>query len=141
LRGRGQFFSRTPQERSGGIRVIGEDHLIINNYIDAVEKGGFRVTAGVPNSALNAYFQAPNCVIVFNTFVDFRIARSVLAESGFSEEEHFDVLFSARYREEVRITRCEHSPLVFVAGVLLTMILMLAEVVAVVFTIGWLLSL
>jgi hypothetical protein len=77
---------------SGGIRVIGEDHLIINNYIDAVEKGGFWVTAGVPNSALNAYFQAPNCVIVFNTFVDFRIARSVLAESGFSEEEHFDVL-------------------------------------------------
>ena len=37
-------------------------------------------------------------------------------------------LFSARYREEVRITRHEYRPLVFVAGVLLTMVLMLAEV-------------
>ena len=50
-------------------------------------------------------------------------------------------LFSARYREEVRVTRHEHSPLVFFAGVLLTMILMLAELVAVVFIIRWLLSL
>jgi len=50
-------------------------------------------------------------------------------------------LFSARYREEVRIIRYEHPPLVFVAGVLLTMILMLAEVVAVAFVIRWLLGL
>ena len=50
-------------------------------------------------------------------------------------------LFSARYRGEVRITRCEHPPIVFVAGVLLTAVLMLAEVVAVFFVIQWLLSL
>jgi hypothetical protein len=50
-------------------------------------------------------------------------------------------LVSARYREEVRIIRYEHSRLVFVAGVLLTMILMLAEVVAVAFVIRWLLAL
>jgi len=50
-------------------------------------------------------------------------------------------LVSARYREEVRITRCEYRPVVFVAGVLLTMALMLAEVVAVVFIARWLLGL
>ena len=50
-------------------------------------------------------------------------------------------LFSARYREEVRIIRYEHPPLLFVAGVLLTMILMLAEIVAVFFVIRWLLGL
>ena len=41
----------------------------------------------------------------------------------------------------MRIIRYEHPPLVFVAGVLLTMILMLAEVVAVAFVIRWLLGL
>ena len=50
-------------------------------------------------------------------------------------------LFSARYREEVRMTRHEQSPLVFVLGALLSMLLMLAEVVAVVFIIRWLLRL
>jgi hypothetical protein len=50
-------------------------------------------------------------------------------------------LFSARYREEVRIIRHEHAWLAFVAGFLLTMILMLAELVAVVFVIRWLLGL
>jgi hypothetical protein len=50
-------------------------------------------------------------------------------------------LLSARYREQVRITRHEHRPLVFVAGVLLTLLLMLAEVVAVVFVVRWLLGL
>jgi hypothetical protein len=50
-------------------------------------------------------------------------------------------LSSARYREEVRIIRYEYPPLIFVAGVLLTMILMLAEVVAVAFVIRWLLGL
>ena len=55
---------------SGGVRVIGEDHVVINNYIEGVQKGGFWITAGIPNSPLNAYFQARNCLIAFNTFVD-----------------------------------------------------------------------
>jgi hypothetical protein len=50
-------------------------------------------------------------------------------------------LFSGEYREEVRITRYEHPPLVFVAGVLLTVIIMIAEIVAVVLLIRWLLGL
>ena len=32
---------------SGGIRVIGEDHVITNNYIEGVEKGAFWITSGV----------------------------------------------------------------------------------------------
>src|SRR4051794_26232433 len=55
---------------SGGVRVIGEGHVVTNNYIDAVDKGGFWVTAGVPNSELKEYFQAKDCVIAFNTVVD-----------------------------------------------------------------------
>jgi len=78
----GNFFLGHHKKGSGGIRVIGEYHLIINNYIDAVEKGGFWVTAGVSNSALNAYFQARNCVIAFNSFVDGR-GPAIELDAGF----------------------------------------------------------
>jgi hypothetical protein len=50
-------------------------------------------------------------------------------------------LFSARYREEVRTTRYEYHPLLFVAGVLLTMVFMVTEIVALVFIARWLLGL
>ena len=50
-------------------------------------------------------------------------------------------LMSARYREEVRIRCTEHRPLSVVAAVVETLLLMLAEVVAIVFIIRWLLSL
>jgi poly(beta-D-mannuronate) lyase len=68
----GNFFLGKGKRGSGGIRVIGEDHVIVNNYIDGVMQGGFWVTAGIPNSPLVGYFQAKNCLIAFNTVVDSR---------------------------------------------------------------------
>jgi poly(beta-D-mannuronate) lyase len=68
----GNFFFGNHKSGSGGIRIIGENHMVINNYIDGVEKGGFWITAGISNSPLNGYFQAINCLIAFNTVVDSR---------------------------------------------------------------------
>lgn len=78
----GNFFLGHHKKGSGGIRIIGEDHLILNNYIDGVEKGGFWITAGIVNSPLNAYFRARNCLIAFNTFVDSR-GPAVELDAGF----------------------------------------------------------
>lgn len=64
------FFIGNHKKGSGGIRVIGEDHFIVNNYIEAVERGGVWITAGIADSPLNGYFQARACVIAFNTIVD-----------------------------------------------------------------------
>jgi len=66
----GNFFLGRHKGGSGGIRVIGEDHLVVNNYIDGVRQGGIWITAGIPNSELKGYFQARNCLIAFNTIVD-----------------------------------------------------------------------
>lgn len=77
----GNFFLGHHRRGSGGIRIIGEDHLIINNYIDGVEEGAFWITAGIPNSPLVGYFQARNCVIAFNTVADSR-APSVRLDAG-----------------------------------------------------------
>jgi poly(beta-D-mannuronate) lyase len=66
----GNIFLGHHKKGSGGIRVIGEDHFLINNYIDGVDKGGFWITAGVPDSPLNGYFCARRATIAFNTVVD-----------------------------------------------------------------------
>jgi|SRR6185503_18365314 len=68
----GNFFLGHHKRGSGGIRVIGEGHVVANNYIDGVEQGGIRLTAGIPNSPLVGYFQARDCLVAFNTIVDSR---------------------------------------------------------------------
>ena len=65
----GNFFLGNLKRGSGGIRVIGEDHTVVNNYIDSVSEGSLRITAGIPDSPLDGYFEARNCTIAFNTFV------------------------------------------------------------------------
>lgn len=66
----GNFFLGQRKKSSGGVRVIGEDHVIINNYIEGVERGGIWLTSGIPDSPLNAYFQVKRALIAFNTVVD-----------------------------------------------------------------------
>ncbi len=66
----GNFFLGKGKKGSGGIRVIGEDHLIINNYIADVTDGAFRITSGIVDSPLVGYFQAKRCRIEKNVVVD-----------------------------------------------------------------------
>jgi poly(beta-D-mannuronate) lyase len=68
----GNFFLGQRVRGTGGIRVIGEGHTIINNYLDGLEDDALRITAGIPDSPLVGYFQARDCVIAFNTIVDSR---------------------------------------------------------------------
>ncbi len=69
----GNFFLGNGKDQSGGVRVIGEDHTIINNYfanLDDRADGVISLTAGVVNSPLNRYFQVKNTVIAHNTVID-----------------------------------------------------------------------
>jgi poly(beta-D-mannuronate) lyase len=64
------IFVAHHKKGSGGIRVIGEDHVIRNNYIDGVTQGGFWITSGIVDSPLVGYFQSKRCVVESNTVVD-----------------------------------------------------------------------
>ena len=68
----GNFFLGHHKKGSGGIRIIGEDHVITNNYFEGLTNGAFWITSGVPHSQLVQYFQARRAVIAFNTVVDSR---------------------------------------------------------------------
>ncbi|MDT0630916.1 chondroitinase-B domain-containing protein [Rubrivirga litoralis] len=70
----GNFFLGNRLPDTGGIRVIGEDHVVVNNYLENLRGSGFRagisIMNGVPNSPLNRYFQVKNVVIAHNTVVE-----------------------------------------------------------------------
>jgi len=57
----------------GGVRVIGEGHRVAGNYFSGTKGragGAISLQAGIPDSALNGYFQVKDCLIENNTFVD-----------------------------------------------------------------------
>lgn len=69
----GNFFFGEGVSNTGGIRVIGEDHRVQNNYLTGLKGTGYRaaiaVMNGKPNSALNEYYQVKRATIAFNTLV------------------------------------------------------------------------
>ena len=86
------FFIANNKLFSGGVRVMGENHKVYNNYIEGVNSlkpdgttssavGGINVTNGRINSALNGYLPVKNTTIINNTFVNcdfgFRIGTNV----------------------------------------------------------------
>jgi poly(beta-D-mannuronate) lyase len=72
----GNFFFGNHKRRTGGVRIIGEDHKVYNNYFEGLEGDGTRsalsMMHGIPNSPLHGYFQVKRAVVAFNTFVDCR---------------------------------------------------------------------
>ncbi|MEO0514272.1 MAG: polysaccharide lyase 6 family protein [Planctomycetota bacterium] len=69
----GNFILGENKERSGGIRIIGEDHTVINNYIADVDDradGAISISAGVENSPNVGHQQVKNALIANNTVVN-----------------------------------------------------------------------
>ncbi|MFC2129296.1 chondroitinase-B domain-containing protein [Bacteroidota bacterium] len=68
------FFFGISNKNCGGIRIIGENHKVYNNYLQDIRGSSFRaaisLTNGVPDSPLNRYFQVINAQVVNNTIVN-----------------------------------------------------------------------
>ncbi len=60
--------------QTGGIRIIGEDHRVANNYLQDLEGDGFRsaiaILNGYPNSKPNGYFPVKRAVVEGNVIVN-----------------------------------------------------------------------
>jgi hypothetical protein len=81
----GNFFLGNHKAQTGGIRVIGERQTIINNYIEGVDDragGAISISAGVPGSALNKYYQVKDAVIAHNTVIDV-MGPAITFDDGF----------------------------------------------------------
>lgn len=69
----GNWFFGRGLSSAGGVRIIGEDHKVINNYFEGLSGSGARsalcIMNGVVDSAVNEYFQVQRALVAFNTFV------------------------------------------------------------------------
>jgi poly(beta-D-mannuronate) lyase len=106
----GNFFLGNDRSSTGGVRVIGENHRILNNYFKGTTGRGdgaaISIYAGVPNSALNEYFAAHNTLVAFNTIVDVNSA-AISVGAGFGSSDRtvlptgvtiaHNVIFDDRY--------------------------------------------
>lgn len=67
-------FLGNQQKQTGGIRVIGEDHQVLDNHLQDLEGDGFRTALtlvnGIPDSPLNGYWQVKNTLIRGNTILN-----------------------------------------------------------------------
>ncbi len=77
----GNYFLGNGMEDTGGVRVIGEDHTVENNYMERLRGTGYRtaicLVRGQRNPALNGYWQVRRAVVRNNIAVDCRYAFQV----------------------------------------------------------------
>lgn len=70
----GNWFLGGGKAGSGGVRVIGEDHRVYNNYMHDLRGDDFRaalcLVEGIPNTPLNGYAQVKRAFVGFNTLVN-----------------------------------------------------------------------
>lgn len=70
----GNYFFGNGVSSTGGVRIIGENHRVFNNYFEKLRGTNFRaalcMVRGKENSVLNDYFQVKNALVAFNTMVD-----------------------------------------------------------------------
>jgi poly(beta-D-mannuronate) lyase len=70
----GNYFIGNGVSNTGGVRIIGENHKVYNNYFENLSGTNFRsaicMVRGKENSALNEYFQVKNALVGFNTMVN-----------------------------------------------------------------------
>lgn len=85
----GNFFFGEGNDEAGGVRIIGEDHVVINNYFENLIGDGYRaaisMVMGVENSPLNRYFQVQDAMVAHNTIINCR--ESFMLGYGSSDDQ------------------------------------------------------
>ena len=85
----GNYFFGEGLSGTGGVRIIGEDHRVVNNYFQDLAGTGYyaalSMVQGVPDSPLNRYFQVKRPLVANNTFVD--VAQALVIGIGRSSDQ------------------------------------------------------
>jgi poly(beta-D-mannuronate) lyase len=81
----GNFFLGGGKDRTGGVRVIGENQVVVNNYFEGLDgraDGAISISAAVAGSPLNGYYQVRDAIIAHNTIVNVNDA-AIIFDQGF----------------------------------------------------------
>ncbi|HMJ92021.1 MAG TPA: polysaccharide lyase 6 family protein, partial [Candidatus Acidoferrum sp.] len=68
------YFLGNRKLLTGGVRIVGDDHKVFNNYFadlaGTASRAPFSIMQGMVDSPLNGYFQVHRATLAFNTFVN-----------------------------------------------------------------------
>ena len=77
----GNFFLGHGAKGAGGVRIIGEDHKVSNNYFSDLPGTKYRCAISIPNASDDpsggGYPQVKNALVAFNTVVNCRVSLCV----------------------------------------------------------------
>lgn len=83
----GNWFDGKNRKFTGGIRIIGEDHVVKDNHLQGLEGDGARtaicVMNGIKDSPANGYLQVKRAMVAGNTIIDCK--HSILI--GYADED------------------------------------------------------
>ena len=74
----GNIFLGKTKEGTGGVRIIGTEHRVVNNYFEGLRGDSRRaaicIMNGVPNAALNSFAPVRDACVAHNTLVDCKVS-------------------------------------------------------------------
>ncbi|MDB4541285.1 polysaccharide lyase 6 family protein [Akkermansiaceae bacterium] len=74
----GNVFLGHEQNGTGGVRIIGSDHRVTNNYFEELrgdsERSAISLMNGIPDSPLNGYAPVRNAFIAHNTLINCKVS-------------------------------------------------------------------
>jgi poly(beta-D-mannuronate) lyase len=77
----GNVFLGNGKKMTGGVRIIGEDHVIKGNYLEALAgddyRSAFTFMKGIPNSPANGYYEVKRVQVIGNTAIDCKETLSI----------------------------------------------------------------
>lgn len=74
----GNVFLGHEKKRTGGVRIIGSNHRVTNNYFEGLrgdsERAAISIMNGIPNGPLNGYAPVRKALIAHNTVIDCKVS-------------------------------------------------------------------
>lgn len=74
----GNVFLGHQESGTGGVRIIGRDHRVTNNYFEGLrgdaERAALCLMNGIPDGPLHTYAPVRNALIAHNTFIDCKVS-------------------------------------------------------------------
>jgi len=82
----GNVFKGNELPGTGGVRIIGEGHRVINNYFEGLRGHGVRsaisLMNGIPDGPLNGYAPVKDAIVVHNTLIDCKVTMAIGVGAG-----------------------------------------------------------
>ena len=81
----GNYFIGNGKNRSGGVRIIGEGHTVVNNYFEGIDGragGAISIAAGGIDPPLNGHAQVRDVLVANNTIVNLTDGAAVHFSDG-----------------------------------------------------------